>query len=182
MNLGRKLKKKIVTTKLIHMKNFKYIITLLFLMIISLQVDAQEHVFAGTWEFEDGNQIFRVNIWRAHDAYSGHFEIVEINNGFETILYTSDKPIIEGSSTHWYPVISGGGTDTKFTGRILDISILYDPEEYSIWEAQLEMKIINDNCNDCPIRASWDVHYYDLIPDNVAPFTIPTDAIMTKIE
>jgi len=164
------------------MKNLKYIITILIFTLISINSNAQSSPFHGTWEWENGNQIFRVNLWLdEYGATSGHFEMVEVNNNIETTIYTSDKPYNSAMSQHWHPVISAGWNGNHIlSGRIMDNSLDYEDPQYdglTLWTAWLEMKTISYN----PTKAKWTVQWYDLIPDNILPLNVPTDIIMTKV-
>ncbi len=142
----------------------------------------EESPFIGTWEWENGNQIFRVFIWKQNSASKGDFELVEVNGGIETTIYKSDKEIYGLAGTNWYPVITGGWDgDKHFNGRILDNSIEHDPAVYTLWDAKLTMKISQENCLGCSTTATWKVNYYDLVPSSAAPFNIPTDITLTKI-
>ena len=184
------------------MKQFKYLKLIIFFLIISQFANAQTQIvnsnssnpFLGTWEWQNGNQIFRVNLWGdTNKAISGHFQMLQItqnSNGqnIATVIYTSDKPYNSVMTEHWHPVINvglGWNRNDILQGRILDNSMNYESSEYDgfeFWQAWLEMKIIpSNNCNECPLTATWKVQYKDLTPSNAMPLNIPTDIILTKV-
>jgi len=139
----------------------------------------QSTLIEGTWEWHNGNRIFRVIIFRVDTGgLQGHFEMVEVNNGVQTTIYKSDKKVLGLDGTHYPPAIRGGGNDEGFTGRIMDNSIEYDPNVKEMVEARLEMKIFaSGNLT----KASWKVKFYDLVPVNRAPLNIPTDIVLTRV-
>lgn len=177
-----KSKKHPVIKNLITMKIFKYtIINVLF--FLTFFVSNSQNPFHGTWEWQDGNQIFRVFLFSQNDTTKGHFELVVVNNGAETIIYTSNKPYNSNMTQHWHPVINVGlnNDGVSLDGRILDNSYDYehpDFDQYDLWDSNLKMKIISTN----PTTATWKVNYSGLTPSNAPPINIPTDIIMTKVE
>ncbi|WP_298516968.1 DUF6705 family protein [uncultured Kordia sp.] len=142
--------------------------------------------FLGTWEWQNENRIFRVFLFAQNQTIKGHFEMVQINNGSETIIYKSNKPYNSQTPQSWHPVISGGHDGKDFDGRIMDNSLDYEAPEwdgYTLWHAQLRMKILQTaNCIGCATTASWKVAYFDLTPNNKLPLNIPTDIILTKVQ
>ncbi|MGV3461225.1 MAG: DUF6705 family protein [Flavobacterium sp.] len=84
------------------MKTIKYILSIfavIFISTASAQIHEFENApFVGIWKYQSGNQIYRLTIWE-HDEASpydgryyllGHYEMVQINNGIESIVYTSN--------------------------------------------------------------------------------------------
>ena len=65
------------------MKTIKHIVITLFLLLTFNFVNAQ-NPFHGTWEWQNGNQTFRVFLFAQNDTTKGHFEMVELNSGVET--------------------------------------------------------------------------------------------------
>ena len=49
--------------------------------------------FVGTWEYQDGNDIFRINIWEDGEDLKGDYWFIEVNNGIETIICESNYNI-----------------------------------------------------------------------------------------
>ncbi len=164
------------------MKTLKYIITIIFIGTV-FNLNAQ-NPFHGTWEWQNGNQTFRVFLFEQNSTTKGHFEMVENNNGTETVVYTSDKPYNSAMTQHWHPVINVGmnSDSVSLDGRILDNSYDYESTSfagYDLCESWLNMKIVSANN---PTTATWKVNYYDIIPNNAPPINIPTDIVMTKVE
>lgn len=95
--------------------------------------------FLGTWEWQNGNQLFRITLWKEElveykngnrpsfwmDQIKGHFEMVQLGQAgqqLETIIYTSNKPV--GNNASYYPpVINASSVDgISCGGTILDNS------------------------------------------------------------
>lgn len=162
------------------MKTNKNILTILGLMFTMFSYS--QNPFHGTWEYQNGNQIFRVHLFEQNSTTKGHFEMVVNNNGIETVIYTSDKPYNSVTSQHWHPVINVGlnNDGISLDGRVLDNSYDYESSSfnnYQLCESWLSMKIISTN----PTAATWKVNYYDIVPNNVPPINIPTNIILTKV-
>jgi hypothetical protein len=146
--------------------------------------------FLGTWEWQDNNQIFRITLWKEDmveyengnlpsfymDEIQGHFEMVEIGQQgqqFETVIYTSDKPI--GTSSQYYPpVIHGDSVDGLIAGgTILDNSNI-NPSNYFGVRCQFSLDII-PNTN--PNQAVFKVKSLSMSGDT---YNIPSNITMTK--
>lgn len=145
--------------------------------------------FLGTWEYQNANQIFRITLWKENmveyengnlpsfyrDKIKGHFEMVEIGQQgqqFETIIYTSDKPI--GTSGQYYPpVINAGSIDgISAGGTILDNSNI-NPSNYFGVRCQFSLDIISNN----PTQAVLKVKSLSMSGDT---YNIPSNITMTK--
>ena len=109
------------------------------------------------------------------DEIKGHFEMVEIGQQgqqFETIIYTSDKPI--GTSGQYYPpVINAGSIDgISAGGTILDNSNI-NPSNYFGVRCQFSLDIISNN----PTQAVLKVKSLSMSGDT---YNIPSNITMTK--
>ncbi|WP_046756594.1 hypothetical protein [Kordia jejudonensis] len=146
----------------------------------------QQNPFIGTWEWQNGNRIFRVFLFNQNSTTKGHFEMIEVNNGVETTIYKSNKPYNTQTPQNWHPVISGGYYENSFDGRIMDNSLNYEAPQwdgFTLWHSRLRMKILQaNNCIGCSTTASWKVAYSDLTPSNKLPLNIPTDIVLTKVQ
>ncbi len=156
--------------------------------------------FIGTWEHQNGNEIFRVTLWKVEmeehengnrpsfwmDALKGHYEKVEVTtNTFgeieESVIYTSQKKIGQ-SNTDWIPVISGGTNDgSGFGGLVYDNSIPYNPNYILGIRGHLDLDLISGTN---PIQMQWKVRLPQGMygTDQPTEFNIPTDIILTKVE
>ncbi|MEM9680477.1 MAG: DUF6705 family protein [Bacteroidota bacterium] len=47
--------------------------------------------FVGHWEWQNGNQTFKVEIYQENNYLKGHYQLTEINDGTETTIYDSNK-------------------------------------------------------------------------------------------
>jgi hypothetical protein len=171
------------------MKTFIYTILTLTLFLFNptnvLAQDEDYTPFIGTWEWQNGNEVFRVNLFEETDlGLVGHYEMVQQNNGFETVVFTS-KRFVDGNEV-WPPyVISGRTGISAFAGTIRDNTVnaqLYDSEK----RGKLVIVILTDSGGLNPtITASWKVErksYQSGLTDDEAPdFSVPTDIILTKV-
>jgi hypothetical protein len=167
------------------MKNILIIITLItsintFSQTIS--VNPTRNDFLGTWEWQNNNVIFRVNFFNESDgdgtfSLGGHFTMLESdNNGNETILFTSDRPI-ENTNQNWLPMINGG--------RYLDYIDSYrfslrDNTTNDFLLGTLDLKFL-DVPNGSPLQISWKLRI-DGMANEDQNFNVPTDITLTKVE
>lgn len=171
------------------MKNIKYIL-ILFLSISYTQIQAQD-IFIGTWEYQQGNEIFRVFLWENEEtdhlgntSILGHYEKVQlVGNGLEQYIYCSDKDKFVGNNQGLLSsalLISGDNQSVggSFTDNTVDEN-LYNQLKLG----HLTMEIITNSGG--TITASWKVERksYQGVKMNEAPeFSVPTDIILTKVE
>ena len=146
--------------------------------------------FLGTWQWQDNNQIFRITLWKEQeiesynginnpvyymDKIQGHFEMVEVGQQgqqFETVIYTSDKPI--GTSSQYYPpVINGSSYDGISAGGLLIDSSNINPSNYFGVRCQFTLDIISSN----PTQAVFKVKSLSMSGDT---YNIPSNITMTK--
>ena len=170
------------------MKTYIHTILILTLLIFNSQhVLAQEEnytPFIGTWEWQNGNEVFRVTLFEnSYLGLVGHYEMVQQNNGLETIVFTSKKVV--SSNEVWPPfVISGRVGINAFAGTIRDNTVdasLYNSEKIG----QVVIEILNNSGGLNPtITARWKVErkkYQGLIINEAPEFSVPTDIILTKV-
>ncbi|TYB69017.1 hypothetical protein ES677_14485 [Bizionia gelidisalsuginis] len=152
--------------------------------------------FLGTWEWQNGNQIFRVTLWKEEqvenengnrpsfywDQIKGHYEMVQLGQSgqqLETVIYTSQKKIGQ-STSDWFPVISGRGVDgMNFDGTVYDNSVVYNPKYITGVRGILKLDIIPSTI---PSQMEWKVTLPQGMygTDQPTEFNIPTDIILTK--
>ncbi|MFD2552031.1 DUF6705 family protein [Bizionia sediminis] len=152
--------------------------------------------FLGTWEYQYGNQIFRVTLWKEEmvehengikpsyfkDRIKGHYEIVEVG-AFEqeTIIKTSNKNI-KNTNTTYFPVIAGGTIDgINLGGSILDNTVP-DSSRFSAFgvEGGFTMQIISGSS---PVQAFWsgEINNSLQLPDYPTEFSFPNNITLTKV-
>ncbi len=157
---------------------------LLFIIIVtnSINLNAQAKyplsTYTGVWEWQNGNEIFRVRL-RAdledNTRFIGHYEKVSVDaNGNETFIYNSNKEVFTGNNKGWLPyVITGGG--------IIDNTV--DQSKYHpLKHGSLKFEILTATPGN--ITARWHVFRKTggIIGDDEAPeFSVPTDVILTKV-
>lgn len=169
------------------MKNkvFKVILALVFMSIYA-KVDAQS-IFQGVWEYQNGNEIFRVILSEhsdQNDIIQGHYEKVSVNsNGDESFIYSSDKEKFQGQNTGWVPfAINLKEIESSLSGTVIDNTVdqsLYSP----IKSGQLKIQIISNSGGNNPvITASWRIQRDEGIEVNESPnYNIPVNIVLRKI-
>lgn len=167
------------------MKTYIYtFFALIVFNLITVQVNAQD-IFTGTWEHQNGNEIFRV-ILQYDSEYGneiyGHYEKVEVNNGIETYIYCSDKEKFQDQNKGWLPyVITAIGNNITIGGSFTDNTVdstLYNQQKLG----HLTLEIISNSGGLNPtITMRWRITKYKDISINESPnFSVPTDIILTK--
>ncbi|PTX58557.1 hypothetical protein C8N46_11348 [Kordia periserrulae] len=170
-----------------------FITTIIFLLIscgASTNVKAQTKTvsqnintpFVGTWEWENGNQIFRIQLFLDEDGdIGGHYSLLQTNsNGIPTVIYKSNKDI--GHGLTYGSVIYGSSNGTLLKAGIDDNTI--NNPNYTHISGSLTMEIINTgNCIGCSPTATWKIkEKKDLrLETDDRTFNIPTDIILTKV-
>jgi hypothetical protein len=134
--------------------------------------------FVGNLEYQDGNEIFRVELYLNNEGrIRGHYEKILLNNGVETLIFKSNRDV--GHGLTYGPVIFGNNNTTTLSAGIYDNTIT-SQNDLPVFSGSLKMEIISSN----PTKATWKVssrnesrlHYDDRV------FSIPTDVVMTKVE
>ena len=163
--------------------NFKNTLTML-LFFTSVVSFSQTQPFIGTWEYQDGNSIFRVII---SPNTSGHVEsaplmgryfMLNVNNGVETIVYSSDLAPV--GTFLWEP---GFYTYTNpnflLTGYLIDHTYT-DPTKSK--GGNLSIKLNEASCLSCPLTANWKVTSPPGLKFDNEPleYNIPTNIVLIK--
>lgn len=146
--------------------------------------------FIGTWEYTNGNETFRVVLWKVArhqsitetnsfmDEMHGKFSMIQ-NAGLpnETIIYRSDKNL-PNSTSPWPNVIQiSGGIANEIGGAFIDNCILPTTDKTFII-GKLE---INLNATS-PLTANWKViDLKGLRLSNYPNFRVPKDIVLTKV-
>jgi hypothetical protein len=163
--------------------------TLILIVITTLQLNAQNTnitPFIGTWEHNFGNnKIFRVIVAPnntghvMHDPLYGRYQMIELINGTENIIYTSDLAPV--GTENWEPAFySGSYIEYQMGGLIVDGSYPVVPKIFKFGD--LSFKILPINCLNCPIQAHWEIFRLPGIKvDEPADYNLPIDLILTKV-
>ena len=169
------------------MKTYIYLILVLTLSLSTTQSKAQE-IFLGTWEHRSGNEIFRVFLFENltyENEIHGHYEKVQINNGTETYIYSSDKNKFVGNNQRpSLTTIMASGNNESISGLFEDNTV--DENLYSqLKSGHIDIIIISNSGGRNPvITAKWKVERpsYQGVTVNEAPgFSVPVDIILTKV-
>lgn len=142
--------------------------------------------FIGTWKWVNGNQTFKVILWKQEmvqntsytncfeDKIFGHWEMIE-NEGTpnQTFIYKSISPT--GNGQNWPPMILGGGTCDGIVFKSMLIDNCVNHPTYCKNGTLVFSKITGTN------TAEWKVTELKGIGIQGHPgFRIPTNIIMTK--
>ncbi|MBT8244413.1 hypothetical protein [Winogradskyella sp.] len=159
------------------MKTIYLFLSLTLLSLSSIETNVT-NPFVGIWEYQEGNTIFRVELYMTDDDLRGHYEKVEVGaNGLEILIFKSNRDVGHGLTLG--PVIYGDNTSTILNGGIEDVTIETQPN-LPIFTGKLKMEIISSS----PTTATWKVtlNGEGRSQDDNREFSIPTDVIMTKVE
>jgi hypothetical protein len=170
------------------MKSIIKIIVLLFFISNYAQQSTDSNLtpFVGNWEWQNGNQTFKVQFTKGVDELVGYlegdFELIEITgtglNVTTTIIYKSHRLLNESINLYYVPAISGGSEDgILFTGSIED-NVEASDGIHSTKGGYLSFTIQTDT------TATWIVEsreglYLDTTPQD---FSIPTNITLTKVD
>ena len=112
------------------MKNQIYKILIALTFGFSAFTGNTQSIFTGTWEYQSGNEIFRVFLWEDNlesgsQVIKGHYEKVIVNgDGTETFVYCSDKEKFSGQNKAWLPfVIHGADNNQELSGTFTDNTV-----------------------------------------------------------
>lgn len=165
------------------------ILSLIFCMQLNLKAQVIQAIgnspFIGTWEYKEGNEIFRVLLWQDEDgtdAILGHYEKVTSIDGQEQYIYCSDKEKFVGSNKGWLPFVMWlEGNDSLIGGAFIDNTVnenLYSQQK----SGGVGIEILPNNDSE-PLTAKWKVKRSSGPYINEAPeFSVPTDIILTKVD
>lgn len=172
------------------MKTIFYILLIIPFVASKAQVISNPNTnhnlpFVGTWEYQDGNDIFRINIWEDGEDLKGDYWFIEVNNGVETIICESNYNI-PGTDVYNGYVLFGGSSDGIKMGLHIDDNTidcrngLYERKGIS-GSASLTMQ--NPKCTNCPVTALWKVQRMRgiRIGDQPTEFSVPNNVIMAKV-
>ena len=170
------------------MKNILYTFLLFFslsnLSVAQSDLDINNLIpFVGNWEWQNGNQTFKVQIF-VNDGYlKGHYELVETNGMLVTTIYKSNKLLNPDLNFYFGYAIFGGSHDGIKFGASIDDNVLYGDGFHSTKDGSLDFTIQNPTCNGCPITATWKITVLQGMKSTDEPenFTIPTDITLTKV-
>lgn len=149
----------------------------------------QQDIFAGTWTYQNGNEVFIVALWRIADGYKGHYKkiIVDANGNQVSVVYDSNKEI--GDTGQNWPFAIGTGDitqDYRIGGTVYDNTVTNTPNAGGFIDGKLTMQVLNPTCFTtptigCSLQAQWTVKKMSGLKHPDEPdFNIPTNIILTK--
>ncbi len=171
------------------MKTIFYFLTIISFLSCKAQVLSGPNTnhnltFVGTWEYQSGNEIFRINIWEDGEYLKGDYWFIEVNNGVETIICESDYNV-PGTDVYNGYVIFGSSLDSIKMGFQIDDNTIncengLNARKTLFGHGRL---VIQSGCLGCPITAIWQVERSKgiLIEGDPTEFSVPNNVIMTKV-
>lgn len=141
--------------------------------------------FIGNWEWQDGNETFKVEIYADGNDLKGHYKLVETDtNGNETTIYKSNKLLNPSLNFYYGYAIFGGSNDGILFHALIDDNVLLGNGNDNVKLGNLAFTIINNGTNGQPITATWKVNILQGLKSTEEPaeFSIPTDIVLTKVE
>ena len=156
------------------------LITNILLLLVCLSLKAQTSP-EGTWHYENGNRIFIVKLWQDDDYYIGHYEMREFNSGvIGNLLFTSRKAY--GNNIYFPCTIYGIYDNFKLAGSLCDNTAIGDDDDCKDGVFIMSITASLPGCTTCVETASWKVtEPKGLKVGYEPPFSIPTDAVLTKV-
>ncbi|WP_179317967.1 DUF6705 family protein [Winogradskyella undariae] len=153
-------------------------------------VTYQTNPFVGTWQYQDGNEVFIVTIWMNaneneyfdENSIHGNFKkiIVDANGNEISEVYTSLGYYDAEQTVAYAPAFHSSYNDNsnRIQGGILDRTMPNGKLEGTF------SLTLQNNCINCPPNtAIWKVKKdQGLRPLDEPDFNVPTDLILTKIE
>lgn len=172
------------------MRTLILIITILFStngFSQTLSINPTTDDFLGTWEWQNSNQVFRVEIFEAPSyngtTLKGHYKMVEVDNsGNETEIYNSNRPIYPGSTTMFPAAITGGQhldwLENTYGFFFQDSTVEVGNPPPPLGD--LKLKFLPTQQGE-PLRVSWTLIVEGIASEGQA-FSVPTNMILTKVE
>ena len=167
------------------MKTLLYSIIFLSFSAISFGQNSNLNPFVGNWEWINGNETFKVELFKARssegEVIKGHY--ILINNVTNDVIYKSNKLLLPEIDYYYGHAIYLGSSDPTYISGIVDDNVLFSGDgNYAVKLGQLKFTLQN-TCPTCPTTATWKV---SRLPGGQVglpqTFTIPTDILLTKID
>ncbi len=155
-----------------------YLLFAISLFTHEIQNTNTNNPFIGTWEYQENNTIFRVQLYMEEASIRGHYEKVSIINNIEVPIFKSNREI--GFGETFGPVIYGNNDGNLLIAGIDDNTVTTQYEILGSLSGTLKMEIISNN----PITVTWKVKLNNesrLDYDNRV-FSIPADVILTRVD
>ena len=171
------------------MKKIIYFLSILFITTLSSNAQSRYDIanltpFVGNWEWVNGNETFKVEIYLSETNYlEGHYKLVQTDNtGTETTIYKSNKVIDPNTGFRFGPAIFGGSLDGIKFGALIADNVLTGDGIHSRKRGSLGFTIQPISIG--PITATWKVTILMGMKSSDTPteFTIPTDIVLTKVD
>jgi hypothetical protein len=164
----------------------KTIINTITIIFFALTINGQNSnltPFVGNWEWQDGNQKFKVEIFIDGENLKGHYELVETINSTTTTIYKSNKLLNQELDFYFGYAIFGDSVDGIKFGASIDDNVLLNNGNNNIKKGSLAFTIQNNTLGQ-PITASWSIKSSFGLKSTEEPveFNIPTDIVLTKVE
>lgn len=152
---------------------------------INVSTNSNFTPFIGDWEWQNGDETFRVEVFADGNNLKGHYEMIETDStGNETTLYKSNKLLNPSLNFYYGSAMFGGSNDGVLFHALIDDNVLMGDGIHSRKDGSLAFTITNDGTDGQPITATWRVTILQGLKSTSEPteFSIPTDILLTKVE
>lgn len=164
------------------------VLMLILLLLQSVLVCAQNkaNVFTGTWQYQNGTEVFIVKIWEENNRMYGYYKKITVDtNGNQTsVVYTSRTDY--GNGDYLFPyVIYGEIGPNGFEALFKDNTMTNINENYKRGKLHMEITQFGatgpPGCSEC-MKALWQVtDTGGMYVNFVEGFSVPVNVIMTKV-
>jgi hypothetical protein len=167
------------------MKTILYTLILLITSVTYAQYETSNLTpFVGNWEWKNGNQTFKMQLYIDSGYLKGNYRLIENNNGATTTIYKSNKLLNADLNFYYGYAIFGGSQDGILFHASVDDNVLLGNGNDNVKLGSLGFAIQPSTTIGSPITATWKVTKLQGLKSDEEPptFSIPTDIIMTKVQ
>ncbi|MFY7666349.1 MULTISPECIES: hypothetical protein [Flavobacterium] len=157
------------------------------LTVYSQTNDPVNAPFVGTWNYQNGNQIFQLIIWEDPEpdlndgsyCLRGHYKMIDLSSGNPTVIYKSDSDAPVGLK--WPSAFIGH----VFSGNIFGATFHEIHSGSSFLYGDLSIRLL-DVCPTCPAKISFNlvkekgIRFYDVGEPIISDFVVPNNIELTK--
>lgn len=166
------------------LKKLQIVSFLFFHLLFCDSYTYAQSIFEGTWQYQNGNEVFIVKIWEEDNVMLGYYKKITTDaSGNQTsLIFTSRKDY--GNGDYYLDhSIYGDVSETELNALFDDNTMANS--EYNIKRGYLNMKILQQGlpgCTTCTTTATWKItEKRGLRVNYVEGFSVPTDIVLTKV-
>lgn len=157
---------------------------LILLSCFLIDASAQAGAYEGTWQHDNGNEQFVVQIWKENDVYLGHYKkIIVDSDGKEVSIVYNSRRVYDSGYVLPFVIYTGYSEGYGISGVFHDNTIAGYTENFKRGRIDIiiTQQVLPD-CTSCVILADWKVRPTEGMKYGVEPpFSVPTDITLTKV-